>query len=612
MATRRRPRPGSLHRPINAGLYRASWLLAAVAVVVLALTTERPQALPAPALPPTFDAAGAARLAVELASTYPDRSPGSPGSLGAWRWLLDRLGELGLSPDSDLFSATIPGRGRVELRNLVTVIPGRTADAIVVMAHRDTLPGGPGADDNASGTAALIELARAYATPTARAATGGLAPIHTLIFLSTDAGAFGGLGARRFARSSPYAPRTVAAINLDAVSSPGQPRLEIAGEGPRSPSSLLVGTAAARLREQTGRGPARTTALGQLIDLAFPYSLYEQAPLLARGIPTITITTRGARPPDSRDHPSAIDVARLGQVGRAAQALLSSLDTGAELVGGTAPTWYVAGRAARGFALRLLLLAVLVPFLVSVVDLLARCRRRGIPLAPALRSLRSRLLFWLWAGALFYLFGFLDVWPGGTPAPVSPSTQAAGHWPRLGLAGYIVLLAVSWLVARDRLVPRRRPGPEEELAGQVGALLLLALVALVASLANTFLLLFLLPSLHAWLWLAQVRRSRPAARLSLAAVGLAGPALLVGSFAVRFRLGLDSPWYLAELTAIGYIPVVTVFVFLAWLAAAAQLFSIEAGRYAPYPGRAELRPGPLRRSLRTLARARSHRLRSGR
>jgi Zn-dependent M28 family amino/carboxypeptidase len=48
--------------------------------------------------------------------------------------------------------------------NIVAVKRGETLDeAIVVAAHYDTVPGSPGADDNGSGVAALLELARVLA-----------------------------------------------------------------------------------------------------------------------------------------------------------------------------------------------------------------------------------------------------------------------------------------------------------------------------------------------------------------------------------------------------------------------------------------------------------------
>ena len=54
-----------------------------------------------------------------------------------------------------------------------------------------------------------------------------------------------------------------------------------------------------------------------------------------------------------------------------------------------------------------MLIACLLPFLAAAVDLFARCRRRRIPLAPALRALRSRLGFWAWVVGLFELFRVL-------------------------------------------------------------------------------------------------------------------------------------------------------------------------------------------------------------
>ena len=48
----------------------------------------------------------------------------------------------------------------VEVVNLIATLPGRVDEAIVVGAHYDTVMGTVGADDNASGVAALLSLAR--------------------------------------------------------------------------------------------------------------------------------------------------------------------------------------------------------------------------------------------------------------------------------------------------------------------------------------------------------------------------------------------------------------------------------------------------------------------
>jgi hypothetical protein len=240
------------------------------------------------------------------------------------------------------------------------------------------------------------------------------------------------------------------------------------------------------------------------------------------------------------------------------------------------------------------LITALLPFLLAAVDLFARCRRRRIPLAPALRSYRTRLAFWLWTGLAFGFLALAGAWPE-VELPPPLGTQLAGEWPVATLTIFGVFVFASWLVGRERLIPRRPVSAEEELAGQTAALLVLAVLALLTVAINAFALIFLLPSLHAWLWLPQVRHSAIWLRAAVLAIGLLGPAILLGSFAWRFGLGLDAPWYVLELVAIGYVPLPAILIGLAWLAAAGQLTAISAGRYMPYPDARERPPrGPIR------------------
>lgn len=600
-AGRRRPRRGSVERPVSGRLYRSAWLLVALPLLVAAFAVGHPNPLPAPDLPPAFDRAAAVGLARELSQLYPNRKPGSAGAIGAARWFSAQLRPYGFRTVLDRFTARVPGEGEFGVENILAVTPGRSPQMIVVMAHRDDDGRGAGANDNASGTAALLELARLYGNP-ATAPARLVKPEHTIVFLSTDGGAWGALGAERFVTASPYRHRVVAVINLDSIGTRSAPRLELAGDAPRSPAAALVETAAARLADETGRAPARTSALRQLIDLGFPFSLYEQAPFVARGVPAVTLTTAGDRPPGPvGDAATTLDAVHVGEIGRAAQALLGSLDQGLELAQGTTSYVYLGSRLIRGWAIEIVLVAALLPFLLAAIDLFARCRRRRISLAPALRSYRTRLGFWLWTGAMFKVLGLAGVWPRGVARPPNPGAAAATTWPVLGLAGLAGLAALGWLVARHRLVPRRRISPEEELAGHTAALLVLGLVGLLVVATNPFALIFVLPSLHAWLWLPQARGHRPLVRGFVLLAGLAGPALLVGSLAVRFSLGFDAPWYLAELLAIGYVPLPAFGISLAWAAAAGQLVALSSGRYAPYPGAGERPPrGPVRESVRRI------------
>src|SRR5213078_4192936 len=97
-------------------------------------------------------------------------------------------------------------------------------------------------------------------------------------------------------------------------------------------------------------------------------------------------------------------------------------------------------------------------------------------------------------------------------------------WPVIGLAGLALLSGLGWLVVRERLVPRRPVSPSEELAGATAALLALAVVA----------------------------------------AGFLGPLLLLGSLAWRYDLGLDAPWYLAELAATGFVKLPAIVIAVGW------------------------------------------------
>jgi hypothetical protein len=603
---RRRPRPGSLERPVNGRLYRGTWLLVGLPLLLLAFSVARPAPLqPPPNLPPAFDRDAAAQLASDLATQWPNRVPGTPGATGAVGWFRDQLTPYGYLVRSEPFTAVVPGRGEVRFENLVAVKPGASRRTIVVMAHRDDTGAGAGANDNASGTAALVELARAYA-PAAGAARLQLP--YSLAFVSTDGGTTGAAGAAEFAAHAPEAPNVVAVIDLDGVAGRGVPRLQFGGDTSRSPQPGLLETMRSVLTQETGSPPQWPGALRQLVDLGFPFSVYEQAPFVSRGVPAVTVTTAGDRPPGGAgDTVAALDVHRLEQVGRAVQNALDAMEQGVPLSSGPPSYVYLGQRIVQGWAIEIVLIAMLLPFLAAAVDLFARCRRRRIRVAPAFRSYRTRLFFWIWCGLLFAVFGLLGAWPRGDGRP--PTLESVG-WPTAALIAVAALAGASWFVARDRLLPRRRVRPEEELAGHVAALLALGVVGLLVVATNPYGLLFLLPSLHAWLWLPQVRGRALPARLAVLLVGFAGPALLLWSFADRYGLGFDAPWYIASLFTVRYAPLVAVAVGLGWLAGAGQLVALTAGRYTPYPSAAERGPrGPIRETIRRLVLAQRRRSR---
>ena len=288
---------------------------------------------------------------------------------------------------------------------------------IAVLAHRDNLGASPGAVDNGSGTGALLELARDL---------GSASLSHPFILVSTDGGALGGLGAEHFAEAAPYAESLAAVVNLDASWAAGPPSSR---RRPRASRTLRSSRRPTQLRAQSVLDrPPRPFAHR---DLSFPFSFYEQAPFVSRGVPAVTITTGTSRPRSPEgDTLAALNGERLGELGLASQSLLGSLDEAAEVTSGTQSYIYFGTRLLYGWTLQFVLLAALLPFLAATVDLFARCRRRHIPLVPALRSYLSRLCVWLWLGLGFAVFVAAGVLPSGADRPLgpTPTRRAIGPW----------------------------------------------------------------------------------------------------------------------------------------------------------------------------------------
>ncbi|WP_411277970.1 M28 family metallopeptidase [Gaiella sp.] len=575
MSPRRRQRD----QPINGALVRASFLLLLLPLLVLAFTTATPGPFPAPSLPPAFDGASATQLATELARDFPDREPGTEGALGATSWVNERLALYGLPAAEDAWDEAIPGLGTVRLRNLVTVIPGASSDAILFLAHRDNTGREPGANDNASGTAALIELARGFGRLGTIA--GRPKPEHTLIFLSSDGGAYGGFGAERFAANSPLREDVRAVVSLDAIGSSARPRLEISGLSARSPTPALVRTADVRVADQLGTPPLRPGWLVQLVNLGIPFGYGEQAPFLGREISAVRLTTAedgGGGAAD--DTPARLDRPQFVRLGRAAESILASLDNGIELAGGTNGYVYLGTRVVRGWAIEFVLLVALVPFLVGVVDLFARSRRKRLPLTSALLALRTRLGVWLWVGLAIGLGALTGVFPRGAALPPSPDSPAVTDWPVVGLAAIGIISAIGWWRGGRALAPRVAPRADELLAGYTVSLLALAGIAIATAGISPYALLFLIPSLYAWLWLPQVT-SASWLRDVLYGLGLTGPVLALVAVGTQLDLGLNTPLYLVSLMTLGFISWPTVLVLIAWAAVATQLAALASGRYTP-------------------------------
>jgi Zn-dependent M28 family amino/carboxypeptidase len=163
---------------------------------------------------------------------FEGRRTGTPGNAKARALVTDRFRSSGLTPlgrDFELPFKFTRNADAQEGVNIAAICPGRGAPdkgAFVISAHYDHVgvrDGStyPGADDNASGVAVLLELAQhCRRSPWA----------HDVIFVAFDAEELGLQGAKAFV-SSPPVPRERLAlnVNLDMVSRSAARELYVAG-----------------------------------------------------------------------------------------------------------------------------------------------------------------------------------------------------------------------------------------------------------------------------------------------------------------------------------------------------------------------------------------------
>jgi hypothetical protein len=156
-------------------------------------------------------------------------------------------------------------------------------------------------------------------------------------------------------------------------------------------------------------------------------------------------------------------------------------------------------------------------------------------------------------------------------------------------------------VGRRRLLA---PGPASEddrLAGFTAALVGLGALAVALAIFKPYALVFVLPSLYAWLWLPL--RARLWQRALLFGLGLVGALASIVLLARQLDLGpLDSVLYVLGLVTVGYVSIAAVLAAIVWAAVTAQTAAIAFGRYAPYAqGMEPPPPGAVRRAVRAAA-----------
>ncbi|MDH5347184.1 MAG: M28 family peptidase [Nitrospira sp.] len=165
------------------------------------------------------------------------------------------------------------------LINVIGMIPGTGPETVIVGAHRDHFgrPGGilfPGADDNASGTAVILEVARALTQVEPP-------PSRTILFISFSGEEHDLLGSRLYT-SRPIVPldTTKAMINIDHAGV-GNGRLTVGVTGFEKDTFLEAG---------------KTAGVHDKIDLYGFFPGGDHVPFKEAGVPTVTVVSGGVHP----------------------------------------------------------------------------------------------------------------------------------------------------------------------------------------------------------------------------------------------------------------------------------------------------------------------------
>jgi Peptidase family M28 len=530
-------------------IYRTGLMVVAVAVIVVAFSLgNQANPLNATLVPDAFNGGTAYATMQSLAKQFPVRPPGSLGDNGIADDVASAFGRDGLQVQRSTFNAqTIDGSRTIQ--TVTGTLAGLTPGSIVIVAHRDSAHAGAASD--LSGTGVLLELAQVLSAQTQQ---------RSVVLASTSA-SIGAAGAAQLARSLPQPVDAVIVLGDMAGTALRTPIVVPWSDSTLVAPTLLRNTVATALEQQTTLSVGDESLGGQFLHLAFPLAASEQRPFADSGEPAVLISTSGSRVPAVDENTSQYQVAGFG---RAVLQSVSALEAGPSV---PAPSSYLrwSGKLIPAWAVRLLVLALMIPVLIATVDGLARARRRGHRVA--------RWTLWVLAWCVPFvlavlvvlalrLTGAIDIAP---PGPVDGSVLTLGGRATAILIGLGLLILLGtvgvWWGGRrmwsgqtraasgDDAAPgadagraRRRHQVADDAAspGAAAALMLvLCLVTLALWLENPFAAALMVVALHCWLWIVgPENRLRAPWTILLLLAGLVPGVLAALYYAMVLGLGV--------------------------------------------------------------------------
>jgi hypothetical protein len=523
------------------------FVLPILAVVVLAAFSvgDRPNALRTFQAPDAYDGAVAMADVNRLITGYPSRPAGGAADRDAADEIAGRFKTDGLDVDTDTITARAPDGTSGDATQVYATRPGAGEGAIVVAAARDSIR--PGSRAELTGTATLLELSNLL----------GKRRVSHPIVLASVSGTVGQLGYRALVKHVQAMDAPVRAIIV--IGTVGTPDLSppVVGfsNGPELASLRLRRTIEEAIRAQRPLGDARAGAAAQLVRLAAPVTTGGQGPLLRAGLPAILFSTSGDRVAPSDALPTA---QRMEADGRAVLTSIIAIDNAGSVDLGPQQRLTAGDGTIPGWAIRAIVLVLLVAPGLLVIDGLARARRE-----------RQRVGRWMLWTALFAVpqllaigvvalangAGWIDL-PGG---PIDPAVWDGDITP---LAIFVGVTLVGQLALRPLILIAL--GLRGRRSNVPGAPLGLAVVLLVTAFAtwvvNPAAAAMMVPAALIWPVILDTGMRPPKGWALLGVlVGLAPLLLLAENLLTRYPLGDASSagsWFVALLSdgGIGLFP----------------------------------------------------------
>ncbi|MDQ8045358.1 MAG: hypothetical protein AAGC46_11480, partial [Solirubrobacteraceae bacterium] len=317
--------------------------------------------------------------------------------------------------------------------------------------------------------------------------------------------------------------------------------------GPELASWRLRSTIEAAIRAERTVGDRRAGAAAQLVRLAAPVTTGGQGPLLRAGLPAILFSTTGDRVAPAELRPTE---ERLDADGRAVLTSIIAIDNAGPVDLKPEQNLAAADGIIPGWALRVIVLALLIPPALLIVDGLARANRE--------RQKVGRWVVWTLLLAVPQLLGIGAValadavgWTNLPDGPIDPAVWDGDITP---LAIFVAVCVVGHLALRPLVLFLLGLRGQKSAApgAPLGFALVLEITALATWAINPAAAAMMVPAVLLWPVVLDAGMRPPKVWAFLGVlVGLAPLGLLLANLLTRYPLGdvsSSASWFVALLS----------------------------------------------------------------